>query len=253
MTDLAPRPRTTTELVDAAIQLYRLSPAQFIVVTALTYVPWLVIRLLLRIGIEPEVPRLGSLLPLAVGSLLTYGVVSGAVTQIARDVYLGRSPDAAGALRLIVRRLPTLLAATLLKLVFVLLAALLLLVPALYPVARFFAVAQAVVLEGRGAGEALARSSELSRGLKLHILGTLFLLFSISIAMAVGVALFITLVENRVLLQVVSTALSIVVYPLFSITETLLYYDTRIRKEGFDVELLAERSASGTYPAHAST
>ena len=39
--------------------------------------------------------------------------------------------------------------------------------------------------------------------------------------------------------SVLATALTIVVYPILGITETVLYFDTRIRNEGFDVEYLA--------------
>jgi len=33
---------------------------------------------------------------------------------------------------------------------------------------------------------------------------------------------------------------SIIGYPLFAITEMLLYYDARVRNEGFDIEMMAE-------------
>jgi hypothetical protein len=45
--------------------------------------------------------------------------------------------------------------------------------------------------------------------------------------------------QSKVVVNVVSTAVAIVLYPLFGLVETLLYYDARIRKEGFDVEYLA--------------
>ena len=34
-------------------------------------------------------------------------------------------------------------------------------------------------------------------------------------------------------------AFTIVAYPLYAVTEMLLYYDARIRLEGFDVEMMA--------------
>jgi hypothetical protein len=50
----------------------------------------------------------------------------------------------------------------------------------------------------------------------------------------------------------VGTAVSVVVYPLFGLTETLLYYDARIRKEGFDVEYLAGADTSAAAPENAA-
>jgi hypothetical protein len=47
------------------------------------------------------------------------------------------------------------------------------------------------------------------------------------------------MIPSRVLLFVISTAISVIVYPFLAIAQTLLYYDVRIRKEGFDIEHLA--------------
>lgn len=47
------------------------------------------------------------------------------------------------------------------------------------------------------------------------------------------------------MLDVALTAL----YPLFSVGGTLLYYDLRIRKEGFDLEMMAQDLAGETPPA----
>ena len=46
MTDLVLRPRSATELIDAAFQVYRRAPVPFMVAMALIYVPWLAIRLI---------------------------------------------------------------------------------------------------------------------------------------------------------------------------------------------------------------
>jgi hypothetical protein len=252
MSDLAPRPRTATELVDAAFQVYRRDPMHFLLVTAVAYVPWMVIRLLFGIRIDPERMSVSSAAVITLGSLLAYGVVSGTVTRVAHDVYLDGTADAAKALRDVLVRLPALIAATLAKLLLVVGAAVFLILPALYPLAAYFAVSQSVVLENRGVVDSLRRSSHLSRDLKRHILKTILLLFIINIAVSVGTGLPMAMVENHLLDEVVSTAVTILVYPLFGITETLLYYDARIRKEGFDVELLAAMPASGARAAGAS-
>jgi hypothetical protein len=249
MSDLAPRPRSATELVDAAFQVYRRDPMQFLLVTAVTYVPWMVLRLVLGISLDPDRMSVSSAAIISLGSLLAYGIVSGAVTRVAHDVYLSGTADATAALRDIILRLPTLLVATVAKLVAVVGAALFLILPALYPLAAYFAVAQAVVLERRGVADAMRRSSQLARDLKGHILKTILLLFIINVAVSIGTGLPVAMADNHVLDEVVSTTVAILVYPLFGITETLLYYDARIRKEGFDVELLAAAPPS---PAGAS-
>ena len=40
--------------------------------------------------------------------------------------------------------------------------------------------------------------------------------------------------------SVVNAIFRIFVYPLIAIVQTLLYYDARIRKEGYDLELMAQ-------------
>jgi hypothetical protein len=249
MSDLAPRPRTATELVDAAFQVYRRDPMQFLLVTAVAYVPWMVLRLLLGISMDPNRMSMTSAAVISVGSLLAYGLVSGAVTRVAHEVYLSGTADATTALRDIIVRLPVLIIATLAKVFVIVGAALFLILPALYPLAAYFAVAQTVILERRGVVDAMRRSSQLSRDLKGHILKTILLLFIINVAVSIGTGLPVAMANNHVLDEVVSTTVAILVYPLFGITETLLYYDARIRKEGFDVELLAAAPPS---PAGAS-
>ena len=75
--------------------------------------------------------------------------------------------------------------------------------------------------------------------MKRHILGALILVVILTTVVNVGAVMLINLQPSKVITSVLATALTIVVYPFFAITETLLYYDVRIRKEGFDVEYLA--------------
>jgi uncharacterized membrane protein len=239
MNDLALRPRSPTELVDAAIQVFRRDPIQFIVATAVVYVPWLVLRLMLDLGVSSDLPTPQQGAIVAVALVIVYAMVGGVITVIASDVYLGAPADAARALRIALVRVIPLLATAVATLFCIVLGAILFLVPALYPLARFFAVRQVVVLEDAGAAAALARSSQLSVGVKGRVLTTLLLAALITWAISFGVGLLSGLIPSRVLFNVLLTAVHVVLYPFFGITETLLYYDIRIRKEGFDVEYLA--------------
>jgi hypothetical protein len=54
----------------------------------------------------------------------------------------------------------------------------------------------------------------------------------------------IGLIPSHVAVRALSTAMSVVVGPILGITETVLYYDLRIRREGFDVEYLVGRDAA---------
>jgi hypothetical protein len=127
-----------------------------------------------------------------------------------------------------------------------------LVIPGLYALGRFFAMTQTVMLENKGLGGALSRSSTLSVGLKRHIVNTILLIALVTIAISVGFGLLSQVFQSKVITNVVSTAVSVVLYPLLGLTETLLYYDARIRKEGFDVEYLARGDASSAAPESAA-
>jgi len=247
MSELALRPRSATELVDAAFQVYRRAPLQFMVALAVVYVPWLVIRLALNINVDPatitaaSTPPVSTLVTIGIAGVAIYAIAGGVISVIARDVYLDLPVDVPEAFRVIATRLVTLVLASVITVVLMSIGAFLLLVPALYVVARFVVVRQVVVLEDAGTGRALSRSSALTVGLKMHILGALALIFLLLIAVNVGAGLLINIIPSRVIVNVLSTALAVVVGPILGITETVLYYDLRIRRDGFDVEYLVGR------------
>ena len=53
-----------------------------------------------------------------------------------------------------------------------------------------------------------------------------------------------TLVRNQIIVAVVAQIGQILVLPLQLIIFTLLYYDLRIRKEGYDLELMAQQATT---------
>jgi hypothetical protein len=244
MNDLDLRPRSSTEIVDAAFQLFRRNPAQLILAAALVYVPWLVIRLVFDLGISDPLMGPNKMVAFLAGSLVVYAIVGGVASILASDIYLGHDPDVAAAFRLTGSRFAALVVTGLIRAVLIGVGIVLFLLPGLYALGRFFAVTQSVMLENKGVGGALSRSSALSVQLKRHIVNTILLIALVSIAINVGVALLSSVFQSKVITNVVATAVAVVVYPLFGLTETLLYYDARIRKEGFDVEYLARADPS---------
>jgi hypothetical protein len=242
MTELGLRPRSSTELVDAAFQVFRRDPVPFMLAAAVFYVPWLLIRLALDAPLAAGELDWSRALISALISVFVYATASAAVTLLARDVYLNRPSDLAGVLRAVVPRIPTLVATSAIVFVCLAIGATFFLLPALYPLARFFATRQAIVIEGTGVGASLARSSTLSIGVKRHVLSTLILAGLIVFAISIGSVLMTNLIPSRVLVFAVATGISVIVYPFLAIVQTLLYYDVRIRKEGFDIEYLAGES-----------
>jgi hypothetical protein len=248
MTDVAPRPRSATELIDATFQVYRRRPSQFITVAAIGYVPWGLVSLWARpsTSLSPG-DLLATFVPVliaAIGGIIVYPVVAGVINLITADVVNGREPDLHASARSVIKQYGTLVMATFLRGLFLFAGVLALLVGSLYVAARLFAVVPAVVIEGASAPDSLRRSSSLSEDLKLHILGTLILMFLIYLVFNFGVGLLATTIgRNPYLAEIIGLVFTPLIAPLFHILETLLYYDARIRREGFDIELMVSELA----------
>jgi hypothetical protein len=105
--------------------------------------------------------------------------------------------------------------------------------------------AQAIVIEGVSGRGGLRRSWALTRGFFWRIVGILLLLgllqaivgtvFTLPLLALTSSA---SLDVRQMVSQAVSAVSAIFVAPVSLVTLTLLYYDLRIRREGFDIEML---------------
>lgn len=240
MTELSLRPRSATELVDAAFQIFRRNATPFMLASAVIYIPWLIINAFINpmtaaeVQLDPSRIFIWSLI-----SIVVYSVAAGLVMLLARDVYLDRPLDVGRAFKDLTRNLIPLVIATFLLYILLIFGVVLFVIPVFYVLARFFAVRAAVVIEGAGIGKSFSRSSELSQNSKWHILGTLALAAIVMFTITIGVSMLMSAIPSRVVAFVVSAIIAVTVYPFVSIVEVLLYYDMRIRKEGFDIEYLS--------------
>src|SRR3954470_6042145 len=238
MDPIALRPRTATEIVDAAVEVYRRNPVHFMLLTTLVHAPWLILQIIL-LGNAPPTANFSVALLIGVGTLASYFLMGAVVVQMASDLYLGRDTDAFEAIRRVGWKLPTAFIASFIQAMLIGFGFVLLLVPAAYWSAIYFAVIPVIVLERKSLFAAFGRSSALSRDLKLHILSTLGLVFLIRMAVGFGSLILVGVIPNVITQHVLSTLMSIVVYPLIGISDAILYYDARIRREGFDIEMMA--------------
>jgi hypothetical protein len=247
------RPRSATELVDAAFQIMRAHYPQFILCSAIAYLPLLLVQLLLvsdpvRLVARPELGML-----FYVGAMLDYAIMSSVLVVCASQAYLGDPVDVGAAVRKALPRMPLVIVGAFVRYVGVIVGLLALFVGAFYVMARWFAVTPLLVLERRGLGQAFSRSSELSRGRKLHIIATFVLTWLIYLVLTVGVQLVVMfLVKNLIVQAVAGALLTILAYPVIAITEALLYFDARIKHEGFDIEMMAGALASDAAGAPAA-
>jgi hypothetical protein len=173
---------------------------------------------------------------------------SAASTFVVSETYLGRSLTMSDALR---RALPF-IGRILLTGVSIGLLGMLgficLIVPGFIVVCGFLLATPALVLEGLpSANAALARSWKLTTGLRGRIFVILFvgaLLIYLPLMAVSALSAAVTgggdVGTMSVIFALVSSLLQLVVYPFFYVATVVLYYDAKVRKEGFDLELLAQ-------------
>ena len=235
--------------MDAAFQILRAHYAQFVMCAAIAYVPMLIVKLVVigdprRVLASGDVNMLGSLgsryVSTSIVGVITLALMSAVLVVCTAQAYLGEEVDVGVAVRRVMGRLPVLIVATILTWMMIVVALIFLVFPVLYVAAVTFAVLPAIMLEDAGLTAGFRRSEELSTGRKWHILNTLGLAVIIYFVIYFGVAAIMTIIGNFVTTSVVTTLVSICVYPVVAITNVLLYYDARIQREGLDIELMAD-------------
>lgn len=240
MSAIVLRERSGPELIDAAIQMLRRYYPKLVTLTAVAMLPYIILRVVL-----PVDRSVGLVLLLLLVAVICSSIAEGSIVLAVSESYLEGRADIAAALSRTSRRLPAIIGATLVKSVYMGLGALLFIIPGIYCFASAFAVPAVTVLEGLGPIKSLSRSRSLSKGHIWKILGVLTVVWLIyfalyfTLALSVGATLSMeTMTTNTRLLEVLTAILSVFVYPIIGVVVTLLYYDMRIRKEGFEISMM---------------
>lgn len=270
------RPLGTGELLDAAFGLYRALFAPLLLIQVLCVLPYFAVTVFAEAagGERPGLLLLASILAFTLGAVGT-----AATARLIGDRYLDRSMTAGDALRGMLPRagailstalltgvavgasaLPSLL--TILGAVFVSqgdvsssvlvtmlglgFGGLILMVLPLFVFAGTALASIALVLEpDLTAMGALGRSWHLTKGARLRIMLLLFALVVVLLIATVGSTGLIEAVvgieslAGRVLIALGQSVMTVLFQPALYCVLTLLYYDRRVRLEGFDLEVLA--------------
>jgi hypothetical protein len=206
--------------------------------------------------------------------ILLQGVATAALTRAIADIYLGRDTNIVEAYRRVGPSWKSLVGAVLLSTLIIIGLAILLIIPCLGWMAAigpllFISwcvmplIPPVVVLEKQGATSAIRRAWELARRRFWWVLGFMFILYLLNWAITGGPAYLINLALQTLLsgktdygtqlvIQTVTQSLTTLVagllyLPLQLSAATLLYFDLRVRTEGFDLAIL-----SRSEPAEAS-
>ena len=233
MNATALRARSVGEILDMAFQIYRSRWAAMATATGLFVFPLLLVQAVAPLEALPVLDALSNLFFLA---------ASAAVVVIASEAYMGRDIAPAQAVRMAGQRFFSVWGAAIFQGILVFLGLLLFIIPGIIAMALTFAMQQAVMIEGKTTNQAFERSRSLARGHFKHILGTSVMVFVIVFAAMLGFGAVIAFGVTDVRMSALLVNLGLIaINPLAAVVGTVLYYDLRIRKEAFDVEMAAER------------
>jgi hypothetical protein len=243
------RPLSLGEVLDVAFGLYRSLFAPLLVVAAACQVLPMAIAVYINASGSMSAQIGMSVIYLVVAVVLSALGVA-ASTLVISEAYLGRTLPASVALSRAAGLLGRLVGVSFLSWLLIGFGLLLMIVPGLILLAGLVLSAVVAVLEGSPtATDAMGRSWELTRGFR----GKVFLAMMVAFLMLIvpgiavgGAAAMAGLTEGAASLGilVLESVLQLFIYPYVYVVMTVLYYDLRVRKEGFDLELLASSLGS---------
>lgn len=279
------RPMAVGEILDASFRLYRENFLKFVAILAVAYVPITVLTMLFSAFMISSVPavtvpqegmtqeqlaavmksQLQAALPgiivmvatLVLVSLIAQPLATGAITRAVGARYLNEEISVGKAYRAIGAVFFKYLGTILLAGLVIGLGMMFCLIPGLLFAVWFAFVSQIVLLEGLGGTQAMGRSRDLARGYGLRIFGYLVLTVVLNIGIGwifgiIGGALSPLVTSNplggALFNQALQQVLQLFVMPYFIVVMILLYYDLRVRKEAFDLEILAKSLGAPSPP-----
>ncbi|MGB6429191.1 MAG: hypothetical protein WBF06_01285 [Candidatus Acidiferrales bacterium] len=272
MTTLDLRPLSLGELLDRTFTLYRGHFLLFVGISAIPRVFVLLIQLAqivfapARGVFTPPDPNVPGQMPSFSATGIAYAVVfffavliasvlasmwsQGATVIAVSDLYLGRTTTLGEAFRRVWGELGTIFGVAVLSGLAVFGGCILLIIPGIYIALRLAVGVQAAVLENIGPGDALSRSFALTK----ENAGRVFLIFLLygfllygAIALLGAPFLIGTVLTKSnpdlvrmftMFTQVGSFIAESLAIPFVTIAMSLFYYDMRVRKEGFDLQMM---------------
>lgn len=261
------RPRGVGEILDTAVAMFRARFRALILVTLAVVVPVEIASALVLLSSQPDDYSVGitgtapvyddnelgiqiaALVVILIVSTLATAFVTAAATRIAADAYVGSSEPAGEAIRNVGRRTLPLVGLTVISSIGIAIGWLLCLVPGLLLQAAWAVAVPALILEGTGVTAALGRSYALTKSRFLLALGVVWSVWLLEFVLSIGLSSLLGYLiatndsaTGDVIIQSISNAASsIVTTPLVATAIVALYFDLRIRSEGFDVQMMLAR------------
>jgi hypothetical protein len=274
VTPLDLRPLSVGEILDRTFTLFRRHFVLWVGIVALPQLLALSASLTQTFLVGPGSRRpvwalegnlVAALLGLAV-VLVTYIAslfAQGATLLAVTDLYLGRPVSVADCLRRAWGEIGTVFGVGILSGAAMLAGCIVLIVGGVYVFCRLFVSLPAALVEGRGPSDALSRSWRLTE--KNAGRAFVIMLLYVVIAAAAGAFFDLPLVIANIiykhnfamlqlwlaLSQVGNTIGNIVITPILLIATSVFYFDLRVRKEGFDLQMMMDPNSERIIPPSA--
>ena len=262
------RPMSVGELIDGAFQVTKRRLIPLVKIAAIVVVPTQLLTILIQISARPTTERItqpfgtadqfqvtrtvtdfkvfiAAFIAVAILGLLARTIAAGAMVHIVGGDYLGTEIDPSAALREAMRRIPGLIGAGILVSLASGIGLLFCVVPGVFLYVSWSVTTPALIIERASATTAMSRSMQLVKPRWWPTLGFGALLWLIAaipgfvIAIPVAVAMDSNSVGGIVVTGLLGMAVSLFVTPFTSAATVLLYFDLRVRNEGFDMHMLA--------------
>lgn len=268
------RPLSIGEILDAGFRLLRSRFGALMACVLVPIVPLAILNTVIIASTNPEtfdvnatatsdsasevVGVLGARLLLGLGGLLAVA----ACFKVISAAYLGERSSAGESLRYGLSRLPALVGASIVLLIALVPAFIALAIPGIFLAVKWCVASTAIVAERAGPLKGLSRSWALTRGhwwrtfATLLVLGLIGIVLWFAILFTIGAALASVDSISTVTVAVLDTLIIVLIlallYPLDAAVLTVLYYDMRVRNEGYDLQLLARGVGADTSPFEAA-
>jgi hypothetical protein len=245
------RAMSVGEIFDRALRIY-LGHFGFLLAVSLAFIVPLDVLYLgvasVLTGSEVEQQLVSTFVTLTAG-LAMQALLAGALVQAVSDIYLGVPVSLGRCFRAVGARIVPLFFGTFVYTSIVMAGMMACIFPGIYFMGALFAVIPVIILERAGPIAAIGRSWNLSWSMRRRAFAATFFAQLMASLVAAPVAILDQYLHLAPLqAQALSQTVAGVVAPYASIVLILLYYDYRIRKEAFDLQVLASELHRGGAP-----
>jgi hypothetical protein len=256
MTGLDLRPLSMGEILDRTFSLYRRYFVLFVGISAIPQILVLALRLAQILLLPPTYSSLSSTiwlgLVILVASLVAYLLSQGGTVLAVSELYLGRPTTIGESLRRVWNEIGSIFGVVFLNSLVIGVGLILFIVPGIYLACRLLVCVPAAMIEKRGARESLERSFDLTRdnAVRSFLILLLSVVLSWAAQMLLSAPFTLMIALNRTdfamlriwmaCSQIGASLGSILIGPILLIATSVYYYDLRVRKEAFDLQIMLD-------------